>query len=325
MMLENQVLKLRGFGPRDVVSCFPDDDANLLARSYVFYLETRVEQLEKLLVANKISFPPAENLELCSRPSADAASTLSATDSGYSGQSESGDRAHPRQHHALEALKAKKAPQSPALASIISPPKARSLASASGVSFARVVFAAVQYSVSEQTGSAERSAGRKQSVSGASASMRDSFFGLHTRPTIRPAPFPKKEEGLRLATLYFEHANPQIPVLHRVEFMQTFEKAYKNASKGLTARELYMINMVFAIGSGVILGEPVRTPAPANPRLPLDQAQGACQPEEYHASAIVHLEECLSTSGGYLEVLQAVLLLANFALLRPVPPGLWYY
>ncbi|EFY98402.1 Zn(2)-Cys(6) zinc finger domain protein [Metarhizium robertsii] len=295
-----------------------------IPRSYVFYLETRVEQLEKLLVANKISFPPAENLELCSRPSADAASTLSATDSGYSGQSESGDRAHPRQHHALEALKAKKAPQSPALASIISPPKARSLASASGVSFARVVFAAVQYSVSEQTGSAERSAGRKQSVSGASASMRDSFFGLHTRPTIRPAPFPKKEEGLRLATLYFEHANPQIPVLHRVEFMQTFEKAYKNASKGLTARELYMINMVFAIGSGVILGEPMRTPAPANPRLPLDQAQGACQPEEYHASAIVHLEECLSTSGGYLEVLQAVLLLANFALLRPVPPGLWY-
>ncbi|RDA91639.1 hypothetical protein CP533_0075 [Ophiocordyceps camponoti-saundersi (nom. inval.)] len=29
-------------------------------------------------------------------------------------------------------------------------------------------------------------------------------------------------------------------------------------------------------------------------------------------------------SGGGLEVLQAVLLLANFALLRPVPPGLWY-
>ncbi|PFH55434.1 hypothetical protein XA68_18335 [Ophiocordyceps unilateralis] len=28
--------------------------------------------------------------------------------------------------------------------------------------------------------------------------------------------------------------------------------------------------------------------------------------------------------GGGLEVLQAVLLLANFALLRPVPPGLWY-
>lgn len=294
----------------------------MLGYSYVFYLETRVEQLEKLLAANNISFPPAENLELCSRPSADAASTLSATESGYSGQSEAGDRANPRQHQALEALKVKKAPQSPALASIISPPKARSLASASGVSFARVVFAAVQYSVSEQTGAMERNAGHKQSISG--ASMRDSFFGLHTRPTIQPAPFPEKEEGMRLATLYFEHANPQIPVLHRVEFMQTFEKAYKNAAKGLTAREMYMIYMVFAIGSGVILGEPVKTSASDNPKMSLNHVKGSCQPEEYHASAIVHLEECLSTSGGYLEVLQAVLLLANFALLRPVPPGLWY-
>ncbi|KAK2612567.1 hypothetical protein QQS21_001337 [Conoideocrella luteorostrata] len=292
-----------------------------IPRSYVFYLETRVEQLEKLLTSNNILFPPAENLELCSRPSADGAGTLSGTESGFSGQHESGERTIQKQHHALEALKGKKASQSPALANIISPPKSRSLASASGVSFARVVFAAVQYSVSEQTGTTERIASRKPSTS---ASMRDSFFGLHTRPTIQPAPFPEKDEGMRLATLYFEHANPQIPVLHRVEFMQTFEKAYKNAAKGLTARELYMINMVFAIGSGVILGEPVRTSASDNPKMSLHQPKSACQPEEYHASAIVHLEECLSTSGGYLEVLQAVLLLANFALLRPVPPGLWY-
>ncbi|OAA47712.1 positive regulator of purine utilization [Metarhizium rileyi] len=298
-----------------------------IPRSYVFYLETRVEQLEKLLVANNLSFPPAENLELCSRPSFNEANTLSATDTAHSGQFEAGDGAPPRQHQhqAVEALKVKKAPQSPALASIISPPKARSLASASGVSFARVVFAAVQYSVSEQTGATERNPGRKQSVSGACASMRDSFFGLHTRPTIKPAPFPDKEEGMRLVMLYFEHANPQIPILHRVDFMQTFGKAYKkNASKDLTARELYMINMVFAIGSGVILGEPVRATASDKTGLPSGEDKGACQPEEYHASAIVHLEECLSTSGGYLEVLQAVLLLANFALLRPVPPGLWY-
>ena len=37
----------------------------------------------------------------------------------------------------------------------------------------------------------------------------------------------------------------------------------------------------------------------------------------------MHLEACLGSGGG-LEDLQAVLLLANFALLRPVPPGLWY-
>src|SRR5699024_1370505 len=53
------------------------------------------------------------------------------------------------------------------------------------------------------------------------------------------------------------------------------------------------------------------------------------EPEEYHASAIIHLESFLGNSAsndghGGLEELQAVLLLASFALLRPVAPGLWY-
>ncbi|KAL8706388.1 MAG: hypothetical protein Q9201_000534 [Fulgogasparrea decipioides] len=57
------------------------------------------------------------------------------------------------------------------------------------------------------------------------------------------------------------------------------------------------------------------------------------QPEEYHAGASMHLESFLgSTSavdhandfGRGLEELQAVLLLAGFALLRSVTPGLWY-
>lgn len=289
--------------------------------SYVFYLETRVEQLEKILISNNLSFPPAENLELCSRPGVDASSTLSGADSGYSGQSEFGDRGAAKSHNqALESLKAKKAGQSPAMLNIVSPSKPRSLASASGVSFARVVFAAVQYSVNDP-GTGDRSGNRNPSGSG--TSMRDSFFGLHTKPTIQPAPFPDKEVGRRLVTLYFEHANPQIPILHRGEFMQVFEHAYENAGRGLAARELYLLNMVFAIGCGVIVGEPVKTEASDDAKMALQQGKSPNQPEEYHASAIVHLESCLSFSGGGLEVLQAVLLLANFALLRPVPPGLW--
>lgn len=195
--------------------------------------------------------------------------------------------------------------------------KPKSLASASGVSFARVVFAAVQYSVSDQHGPTERAGG------GAGTSMRDSFFGLHARPTIQPAPFPPREVGMRLVTLYFEHANPQIPILHRGEFMQMFEQAYASSPESLASRELYMLNMVFAIGCGVIVGEPVKTEASGTAKIGSQQGKGQCEPEEYHASAIVHLESCLSFSGGGLEVLQAVLLLANFALLRPVPPGLW--
>lgn len=197
-------------------------------------------------------------------------------------------------------------------------PRPRSLASASGVSFARVVYASVQYSVSDAGERLGRRGSGGGGGGGGGTSMRDSFFGLHTKPTIQPAPFPDKHVGLRLVTLYFEHANPQIPILHRGEFMRVFEHAYDGPAEELAARELYLLNMVFAIGCGVIVGEPVKAEAPDEPR-----AKRQRRPEEYHASAIVHLESCLSFGGGGLEVLQAVLLLANFALLRPVPPGLW--
>lgn len=208
----------------------------------------------------------------------------------------------------------------------------RYLGSTSGVSFARVVFAAVQSSVNENKSTSDKAgvrpykpiAGNSSSASG--ATMRDSFFGLHTKPTIHPSPFPDKEVGLALVNLYFEHANPQIPILHKVEFMKMFEQAYDPVNPQRGPKELYMLNMVFAIGGGIIMGAMAKTETqnsqakPGEGRMSSRQAQ----PEEYHASAIVHLEACLNNSGGGLEELQAVLLLANFALLRPVPPGLWY-
>lgn len=278
-----------------------------------------------MLRSHNVEFPPAENLELCSRAGADGTTAVAKIEDGHVHEptdTNTRDFAKPR-NPAVESLNQKKSGQgqSPAMLNIVSPSKPKSLASASGVSFARVVFAAVQYSVSDQDGKGDRAGNRQPSGSG--TSMRDSFFGLHTKPMIQPATFPDRDVGLRLVTLYFEHANPQIPILHRGEFMQMFEKAYSDPENCRGARELYMLNMVFAIGCGVIVGEPVKTEASGGSRMAIDQAGRQCQPEEYHASAIVHLESCLSSSGGGLEVLQAVLLLSNFALLRPVPPGLW--
>ncbi|KAF6843925.1 fungal specific transcription factor domain containing protein [Colletotrichum musicola] len=297
-----------------------------IPRSYVFYLETRIEQLEALLANHNIPFPPAENLELCSRSGTDG--PRSTVDAVHSARSESLDQPGSAKSnhniHRPDLDKAKHAEGGPStgMLDIVAPTKPRSLASASGVSFNRVVFAAVQYSVSDQNG--DRAGGK--GLIGSGTSMRDSFFGLHTKPTIRPANFPERDVGMRLVTLYFEHANPQIPILHRGEFMHMFDQAYANQSGQRGPRELYMLNMVFAIGCGVIVGEPVKSDGSgAGPRNPPDANRfGQAQPEEYHASAIVHLEACLGNSGGGLEVLQAVLLLANFALLRPVPPGLWY-
>jgi hypothetical protein len=177
--------------------------------------------------------------------------------------------------------------------------------------------------------------------------MRDSFFGLHTKPTIKPAGFPTRDVGLKLVNLYFEHANPQIPILHRPDFMAMFDKVYASDEHSKTARESYMLNIVFAIGSAIIVGKSSDEEGQANntPSVPPNEVDSPrsqkrrklsgeqAQPEEYHASAIIHLESFLSSFaalerpdgiGGSLEELQAVLLLAGFALLRPVAPGLWY-
>lgn len=209
----------------------------------------------------------------------------------------------------------------------------RYLGSTSGVSFARVVFAAVQSSVSENKSTSDKAGVRpyKPTAGHANSSatgttMRDSFFGLHTKPTIHPAPFPDQEVGMALVNLYFEHANPQIPILHKVDFMRMFEQAYDPENPQRGPKELYMLNMVFAIGGGIIMGALAKTETQNSAAKPGEGKMSSrqAQPEEYHASAIVHLEACLNNSGGGLEELQAVLLLANFALLRPVPPGLWY-
>ncbi|KAI2624247.1 hypothetical protein GGR54DRAFT_566942 [Hypoxylon sp. NC1633] len=291
-----------------------------IPRSYVYYLETRVEQLEALLRRNNIQFPPADNLEYCSRPGTDGGlgrSPTEGTPSSIPTVTEASSGAKPHKNDEVE--KSNKVSRHGG-----SGGGQRHLGSANGISFARVVFAAVQSSVGDQRSSSDKTGVRPyRPIAGNGAvtsgtSMRDSFFGLHTRPTIRPAEFPPRDLAIKLVELYFEHANPQIPVLHRDDFMQMFERAYAEEGRVRGPKELYMLNMVYAIGGGIIM-DAQTTSAKAS-----GEEKKQAQPEEYHASAVVHLEACLSNSGGGLEELQAVLLLANFALLRPVPPGLWY-
>jgi hypothetical protein len=323
-----------------------EDDADVLPNSYVFYLETRVGYLEKLLQDNGIAFAPAEVLEHSSRPGADPSTVQTPSDDGGGGYNGNVSITSNHKLSPQETAWNKKQDDSEKLNNLVSnigsvsvqgASDSRYLGSTSGISFARVVFAAVKSSVSGTN--SDRSGVRpskpplpgKVAAGGGGTSMRDSFFGLHTKPTIKQAPFPDKEVGRRLVDFYFEHANPQIPILHRGEFMRMFELAYKEGEERVRGpRELYMCNIVFAIGSGIFLGDSKdREEEKKRKRSAGEQ----CQPEEYHASAIVHLESCLSSPvsierpdgfGGGLEELQAVLLLAGFALLRPVAPGLWY-
>jgi hypothetical protein len=213
----------------------------------------------------------------------------------------------------------------------------QSLGPTLGISFARAVFAAVKSSVSDNDSDKRelkpsRPPVANQAAGSGTTTMRDAFFGLQTNPRIKQAPFPTKAVGRRLVDLYFGHANPQIPILHRGEFMKMFERVYEAGNARVrTPRELYILNIVFAIGSGIVVGG---SGDKKENREDMETGLGEqCQPEEYHASAIVHLESFLSSPrfsdiadglSGEMEKLQAVLLLAGFALLRPVAPGLWY-
>lgn len=182
--------------------------------------------------------------------------------------------------------------------------------------------------------------------------MRASFFGLQTRPAAPPAPFPSRHTAERLVNLYFEHANPQIPSLHRGEFAKVVDAiyapvggsedgvsdyGYEGVGLGGTARERYLLNIVCAIGAGIFLTVPEDSSGSGSgtqkgPRKKqktgssMNHSDGPRQsePESYHASAMSHLRALLSQKKRGLDELQAVLLLAGYALLRPVSPGLWY-
>lgn len=308
----------------------------------MYFLETRCSYLESLLRSHDIAFDPPE--EFASTPKTNNTSSnvngngqkRSAADGTTGTDAHDGrDKVDKLLSHASRVA-------------VQGTSDSRFLGSTSGISFARVVFAAVKSSVSGA--SSERGVVKpSKPFAGATGgtSMRDSFFGLQSKPTMKAARFPARDVGLKLVNLYFEHANPQIPILSRPDFMAMFDKVYASDEHARTARESYMLNVVFAIGAAIIVGKsseddsnpnntsPVAHREPGSPRhqkrrkLVEDQAQ----PEEYHASAIVHLESFLASSaalerpdgiGSSLEELQAVLLLAGFALLRPVAPGLWY-
>ena len=314
-----------------------------IPRAYVYYLESRVAYLEEQLSSRGIVFAPAEDFEVgTTKDHGDKHASPPRTE-----QQPPTAKKHSSEdkRKASEAEKLNKLVSNIGMVSVQGASDPRFLGSTSGISFARVVFAAVRSSISGST--SDRAGVRPGKVYGAAAvngpSMRDSFFGLQSKPAFKKAPFPEKELGERLVSLYFENANCQIPTLHRGEFMALFNRAYASDERKRSPRELYMLNIVFAIGAGTIVGGP--SPNGSTGSVGGDMKQENEDPnrrkhsskqhqaEEYHASAMVHLEYFLSSTpaadrpegfGGSLEELQAVLLLASFALLRPVAPGLWY-
>ncbi|KXL51045.1 MAG: hypothetical protein FE78DRAFT_26839 [Acidomyces sp. 'richmondensis'] len=321
-----------------------------IPRSYVYYLETRVNTLEALLRAHNLPYPPPSDdfaisdaikpgINVPYPPQDEDAKPSKATLAANG----SGSTIDPALREPEKDEKVDKLVSNIGMVSVQGTSDLRHHYPMSGIPFARVMQAAVKHSVS-QTPSEKGSSKPSKPVTGSAASGgsggSDSFFGLNTKPAAKPAPFPDKAVGVSLVELFFEYSNPQIPVLHRTEFMDLVERIYNTDPKKRTARELYFLNIVFAIGSGIIMDTPnahhgtsESTPdlVDVPPERKRQRISGEhSQPEEYHAAAIVHLDGFMGSPPaaqgaiGGIEELQAVLLLAGLALLRPVAPGLWY-
>lgn len=426
-----------------------------VSHSYVHYLETRNAYLESLLVQHQISFHPPDHFDLPPPPTLNtsivAASPASSIRSPTTPATTVGERSpiiQKRQRPSEEGGdsdgsssdsqgRLNKLVSDIGLVSVQGASDPRYLGTVSGISFARVVFAAVKSAGGSNhhngkgkgNGSGSHSngivGGDSDPVGGTNSgkedtAMRDSFFGLATnRKRVRPAKWPSRQLASRLINLYFGHANPQLPILHKVEFEAMVDHVYANRKRreggeaegtpkrNVGARELYMMNIVFAIGAGIFLendngnssssgssddelrqrkkkksrsskagsidgevapyndyklpvGESLESPRatkkpringdgddtanhslPAasygsedggedddvteGPRFDGQKEERQYPPEAYHAAALPYLEKFLSSeSKGGVEELQAVLLLAGYALLRPVAPGLWY-
>ena len=140
---------------------------------------------------------------------------------------------------------------------------------------------------------------------------------IPSKPSLSPMrSLPDRDLANRLVQLYFEHANPQLPVLHRGEFTDLLAATYATPDTARPQRTLFFLFIVFAIGAGIVFED---RPAEPNERAKPTKSQ----PEAYHAAALSHLYSSSSSSNDFtrLESLQAVILLAHFALLRPVAPG----
>ncbi|KAL9001161.1 MAG: hypothetical protein Q9169_000344 [Polycauliona sp. 2 TL-2023] len=328
-----------------------------IPRAYVYYLESRLGYLETLLTDHGITFAQSQDFDLGAKPIPGPAQgrissnrRVTPTTMGpHDNAARLDDFALPQEAPSQKddgEDKLNDLVSNISMASVRGSTDHRYLGTTSGISFARIVFSAVKSSVANASSEKGASTAPKPAATASGTSMRDSLFGLHTTPSVQPAPFPDRALGLQLVTIYFSFSNPQLPVLHKGEFMGLFERVYALTAPQRSSRELYMLNIVFAIGAGIFLEDshlgrgPGSASAPYTSResdLPdvgrLGTTSQQHQAEEYHAAAMMHLESfpnatsAMASPDGFgcgLEELQAVLLLAGFALLRPVPPGLWY-
>lgn len=172
-----------------------------------------------------------------------------------------------------------------------------------------------------------------------SASSLCSFlsgFRVEATPESVAPVLPDYGRAEELVSSYLRHANYVLPALHPEILQQVLIETYCARSSDRSARSLFLLFIVFAIGAAL-----PQKPCPSRPdnvnhlswrmttpnkRQRLSNELGS--PQEFRGLAIIQLKRWLSFSSPdmpeNLFQLQALILLANFSLHEPTSPGLGF-
>lgn len=288
-----------------------------IPRSYVYFLENRVRFLSTLLVHHNIDFKPATAFEEDGATDQDMAGTdIPKDDSPKMNDFDFQKKAQGLPSSLCdESLSGGTALESPVSMVHMDDPVLDLLV---GKAAKRAVM---------ESDSSEKSRG---------TSIRHSFFGLRSEALPEECvALPSRDDADILVGLYFAHTNFHLPVLHYDEFQEILDHTYGAAPSDRSSYHLYTLFVVFAIGAAA--GSDARKKDMDHEQPTYRHAMGpqkrrriskdCAAPEEYHASAMAYLAQslvCLSSSDDLdnLRELQAIILLAGFALLRPTSPGL---
>ncbi|CDK30000.1 unnamed protein product [Kuraishia capsulata CBS 1993] len=316
-------------------------------RSYLTHLEQTVAILqEKLRNAgidpngNQLAPTPASNSPAASAPSSTPSAPMSAMDPLYKGASMM------ERVESSTARSGSKAPQS-------------FLGASSGISFAKLMLAAVNFKLPDEK--------TPQPTSSASAGPKvvplvDPSMLRHST-SAEPAVLASKDQAVELMTIHFSQSNPQLPVLHREEFIaRYFQPIYGSFPEGVSlASDSTQINWS-SLKQNIPESETwyfqfsqkLEAKRLASPQTSLEILASQIKvPRKFHiplyfmnlvfaiSSAVYNMQFPFMVAEGYkaaalrfmdpvytssdrLESLQAILLLTLYSLMRPAVPGVWY-
>lgn len=285
-------------------------------RSYVIYLEDKVNNLEALLKQHGID--PTPGISNHSSPASLARTPTSTSQAAVNAKSIKMEKDDGSIQSSMDL----------AVPSTSDNGLSFYIGDSSGISFAKLLFTAVNFNpgtINENNSITTRGPAKEPSQS--------SITGFPIKPTAE----------FFLKT-FFEQSNSQLPILHREHFIDNyFKPVYGNLSSNITLasnytkmnldtspieehntwfyihnttnpettpsefhKPLFFLNMIFAIASSVNLLQ-----------------YNAKISNSYKLEAMKYIDS-IYTSPDRLECLQGLLLLTLYSIMRPSTPGVWY-